>query len=262
MNPSELNSAIPPVPLPKTWLASPPQSLVVGEGPYAQALGRIVGSAVIIPNQILGGPAPNEAGGYPLVLGTLARVFLVAGPSQTAADLLRVHDALWRWLDKLSPHGDQHELAILFILPPTGDGISKALAAGLGLERFEPDVPGHSLALMDESLEGLLAKAAAIVPQDLPPLRARRAADARHSALIALRQAVSDEALLTAAIRVNEVFRGQEYLLDLFCRPPSHRHGNLLRSWLNGLVTGQVTPQDEGSSGGNPSDWLDEARFS
>jgi hypothetical protein len=247
--------------IPETWFASPPHLLVVGGGAYARALAQVLAAGCLSSDDIASEPEPNEADAYPRVLGALEHVFLVAGTSHSAADVLRMHDGLWRWVEKLSPEGDQHELAILFVLPPTADGISKALAAGLGLEQFAPDVPGHGLALMDESLESLLAKSATILPQDLPPLRARQAADVRHEALKALRQAGPDEALLTAARRVNEVFRGQEYLLDLFCRPPSHRHGNLLRTWLNGVVTGRVTPHDAGSSDGNPSDWLDKTRF-
>jgi hypothetical protein len=248
-------------PIPEAWFSQPPHLLVVGEGAYACALAQILAAAHLRPDQIASEPAPNEAGAYPRVLEGLERVFLVAGISQSAADLLRMHDALWRWVEKLSPAGDQHELAILFVLPPSGDGLARTLAAGLALEQFTPDLPGHGLAAMDDPLERLLAKATALVPQDLPPLRARQAADGRHTALAALPKATSNEARIAAALRVNEAFQGQEYLLDLFCRPPSHRHGNLLRTWLNAVVTNQVTPYNHDSSNESPADWLNETRF-
>ena len=246
---------------PETWLREPPTTLVVGDGPYAQALATTVGAAVIGPQEILAGPAPTEDEGHPQVLRRLGRAIIVAGINHSAADLVVLHDALWRWIEKLSPEGDQHELAILFVLPPTGDALVQPLAAGLGLSHFERGVPGHGLALMDDNLSDLLAKAAAIVPQDLPPLRARRAADERYAALDALRKAVSDEALVAGARRVLEAFRGQQYLIDIFCRPPSHRHGNQLRRWLNGIVTGQVTHHDSGRPDECPANWLDGSRF-
>ena len=46
-----------------------------------------------------------------------------------------------------------------------------------------------------------------------------------------------------AAQDLLNAFTRQEFLLDIFCRAPSHRHGNLLRGWLNGAVTGSVTPE-------------------
>ena len=207
------------------------------------------------------GPAANESGAFSQVLGSLEKVFLVAATSQSAADLMRLHDALWQWVEKLSPDRDQHELAILFVMPVGAEGITNALAAGLGMESFRPDVPGHGLAKMEDSLQCLLAAAGAIIPQDLPPLRARLAADERHAVLAELKLALTGEGVLAAARRVNEVFHKKEYLLDLFCRPPSHRNGNRLRAWLSKVVTQGVTPCGEAGSDQCPSDWLDETRF-
>jgi hypothetical protein len=249
--------------IPASWLAEPPRSLVVGEGPYARALAGILAAAGLLPDEVMTGPAPNESGGYPRVFGKLQRVFVVAGASQSAADLLRVHDALWHWIEKLSPAGDQHELAILFIIPPSAvDSLARSLAVGLGLERIETGTPGHRWVRMDSPLAGILETAASITPQDLPPLKARQAAEARHAALLDLRQAVTDEARLNAARRLSELFRNEEYLLDLFCRPPCHRNGNRLRGWLNGIVTGHVTPQDQADATEGPADWLDDKLFS
>jgi hypothetical protein len=247
--------------IPATWLEAPPRLLVVGEGPYARALAGILAAASLRPDELMTGPAPSESGGYPRVLGELQLVFMVAGVSQSAANLSRVHDALWHWVEKLSSDGDQHELSILFIIPPSSaESLVKSLAAGLGLECIGDGSPGHGWVKRDSPLAGVLEAAASIPPQDLPPLKVRQAADARHAALQDLRQAVTHEALLNATRRVNEVFRNEEYLLDLFCRPPSHRNGNQLRSWLNGTVTGSVTPYDKSAE--SPLDWLSDTKFS
>jgi hypothetical protein len=249
------------LPLVDTLIASPPHTLVVGQGTYARAFGHILGETLIDSDEILLGPVPNASGGYPRILGGLERAFVVASSNHSAADLLRIHDAIWDWVEKLSPNGDQHELSILFVVPPAGgESLVGALAAGLGLERFASGMPGHGWVRMDASLPELLAAVAATTPQDLPPLRARRAADRRHAVLKVLIEAPEDE-VPDVARRVNEAFLGQEYLLDLFCLPPSHRNGNQLRGWLNAVVTEEVTPYDAARFGGSPSDWLDEDRF-
>ncbi|MCB1092390.1 MAG: hypothetical protein KDL87_12715, partial [Verrucomicrobiae bacterium] len=80
----------------------------MGEGPYTRALAQILDAAILGYKQLLDGPAPNASGTYPRVLGALERVFLVAGTSYSAADLLCLHDAMWNWVEKLSPEGDQH----------------------------------------------------------------------------------------------------------------------------------------------------------
>jgi hypothetical protein len=251
-----------PALLPETWLASPPSNLVVGVGAYASALALILGGEFIRTEQILVGPGPNEVGGFPRVLGGLERVFLVASSSHSAADLLRIHDVVWDWVEKLSPDGDQQELSILFVVPSAScESLAIPLAAGLGLERFEVGTPGHGLIRMDSPLPALFAAVATVPSQDLPPLRAQQAANRRHALLKALIKATEDE-VPAAARRVNEAFVGQEYLLDLFCRPPSHRNGNQLRGWLNAVVTEEVTPYNAARSDGSPSDWLDEGRFS
>jgi hypothetical protein len=253
-----------PTPVPDAWRSSPPHLLVLGEGAYARALAQVLAAACIRPDEIAAEPAPNEVGGYTKVLGSLERVILVAGAGDTAADLLRWHEAVWQWIEKLSPEGDQHDVAILFVLADaSGSSLADGLALGLGLEKIDPATTGHGIARMSDSLETLCTTLAAIRPMDLPPLRARRAANERHQALEMLKHAASlnePATLRVAAERVQVAFTGQEYNLDLFCRPPSHRNGNLLRGWLNRIVTGGVTPYDAGESVVGPLEWLTEAK--
>ena len=244
------------MPVPDSWRTSPPHLLVLGEEVYARALAQILAASCLRPEEIAAEPTPNEGGGYTKVLGSLRKVFLVAGTGQTAADLLRMHDSLWRWVEKLSPDGIQHDLAILFVVQPAAEGLEKAVAAGLGLLQFDADLPGHGVARMDESLANLLKTATSIRPQDFPPLRARRDADVRYAALKALLQADSDDAVASAVRQVNEAFQGNDYLMDLFCRPPSHRNGNLLRKWLSKAVTGEVTPYSDDTPAASPRAWL------
>jgi hypothetical protein len=221
-----------------------------------------MGAAFLTPEQILAGPSPNESGGFPRVLVTLGRAFIIVGNSHGATEVLRMHDAAWDWVAKLSPEGDQHELSVIFVVSPAAsESLERAIAAGLGLEGFTTGMPGHGLVRMDAALPELLAAAAAVPLRDLPPLRARQAADRRHTALKALLETATEQQQIGAAQRVNEVFRDQEYLMDLFCRPPNHRNGNLLRSWLSTLVTKGVTPDGEASSDKGPAEWLDPTRF-
>ena len=79
---------------------------------------------------------------------------------------------------------------------------------------------------------------------DLPPLRARRKANVRHSVLQALRDSQSAAEVKLAAQQVFAAFSGCEYHLDLFCRPPAHRNGNRLRKLLSEIVTESVTPDN------------------
>jgi hypothetical protein len=247
-------------PVPYNWLAEPPRSLVVGDGAYAAALAMITGSEFITIDALNEGPEPNERGGYPRVLNAVERVFLVVGGNQSAAEALRCHESLWSWMGKMTLAGDQHELAIVFIVP-AGDAarITAALVAGLGLAGVDPVTAGHAFIPMDTPLVELLAATIRIKPMDLPPLRARQAADTAHTALRGLRRALKAGGFFEireAASRVLAVFDGQDYLLDLFCRPSSHRHGNLLRNWLNELVTSGVTPQNADAADGGPLAWL------
>lgn len=234
--------------------------LVAGSGPYATALAMVMGAQQIAMETLDQEPEPNADGGYPRVLGNLQRVFLVCGTSQSAIDALRCHESVWRWVTKLTAEGDQHELAVVFVIPAAGGKqFAEAIAAGLGLSGFCTEVAGHEIVCMDDSLEKIVETAASVKLQDLPPLRARCESDVRHAALQALRSAGTDLELVDSAKQVMKAFQGKEYLLDLFCRPPSHRNGNQLRMWLNGIVTGSVTPYDKSAE--SPLDWLSDTKF-
>jgi len=241
--------------IPDAWLSTPPQTLLVGDGPYASALAFVTGAAILAADDLLSGVEEPQEGGLPQVLGSLQRVVFVASASQSGADLLRCHRALWRWIEKLSPEGEQHEVAILFVLPDSSSAsLEESLALGLGLKKFDP-ASGTEAARMGDPLESLLAAWAMICPTDLPTLRARQASDAARAALRKLRCQGGAAVNREAAREVLAIFAGREYQLDVFCRPPSHRHGNLLRGWLRSVVTDGVTP-DSYKEGCRPSDWL------
>lgn len=241
-------------PIPDAWLASPPETLVAGEGAFAAALALILGAGRIEFEALRTDPFPLPGGAYPLVLDELRRVFLVAGTHHGAAELLAAHAGMWRWVERLSEGRDQHLLAVVFVLPPeAGEGLISSLALALALPGFDPATSGHSVVRMDEPLEKLLETAAATRARDAVVLRNRIEADQRHAALRELAKAAgapdapspdgaTDEALQLATARVLEQFAGREYDLDLFCRPPHHANGNALRQALRRIVTGEVTP--------------------
>jgi hypothetical protein len=239
------------------WLSDPPRTIVVGKRAYASSLAFVLGAPLINASVLFAEPEVSDEGGFPLVLRELERVVFVSDTNETAADLLRWHEAGWRWIEKLSPDGEQHEVSILFVLPNGGDrNLPDALALGLGLEKIDPTTPGHGIARMGDSLGTLCATLAAIHPSDLPPLRARKAGDIRHAALRSLQNANTPENLTAAAQSVAECFHGHEYHLDLFCQQPSHRNGNQLRQWLREVVTGGVAPDKLEDIKSNLANWL------
>jgi len=242
--------------VPEEWAAVIPQTLVIGDGPYSGALSRVLGTASISHQELSAGPGEQGDTGYPQVLRELERAIIVVGASHSAGDVLGCHAALWRWVEKLSPEGVQHEVAILFVLPASaGDALAESLAVGLGLEKLDPDY-GHGIARMGDSLESLCRALSAIQPCDLPPLRARRASNVRHNAIRQLITACQPNDLAGAARDVAERFHGEEYHLDMFCRPPSHRNGNLLRKWLKEAVTDGVTLETMGTARNKLAEWL------
>lgn len=230
------------VEIPVNWSLNPPSILIVGDGSYAHALTHTLDGEGIETVDLLAGPVEPQDSGLPQVLRDLERVILVAGATQSAADLLHCYDAVWRWIEKLSPAGDQHEASILFVVPdPSSSTFKDAIAIDLGLESIDPSTCGHGVAHISDSLDTIIDILLKIHPMDLPPLRARRKANVRHSALQALRSTQPGTEVKLAAERVFAAFSGCEYHLDLFCRQPAHRNGNRLRSLLSEIVTDRVT---------------------
>jgi hypothetical protein len=251
------------VPIPEIWLSEPPRFLVIGNGAYAEALAFVIGAGIIGLETIDCQPMPNDGGGYPRVFGELEYVFFVAVECQAPAEILASHESLWAWVEKLSPKSDQHELSVVFVLADGfGDSFSDALALGLGSDEIVPESTGHAIARITDSLESILCLAARTCPVDLPLLRARRASNDRHSALRGLLSAIQqgDPSVVSlAASLVLEAFCGCEYHLDLFCRPPSHQHGNRLRTWLGNIVAGTFSQEDWDGSKASVGKWLIEA---
>ena len=249
-----------PIPIPNEWLVDPPGTLLAGEGPYAQAVATGLGTGTISLGQLKAGPEANDGGGYSQVLERLALVILVVSESMSAAEAIQCHRAAWDWVGKLSSARDQHELAFLFILPAdASQEFEDALAVGLGVTQIDPASTGHAVWRRSGSLSEMQHVLANIRPMDLLPLLARRAANAKHTAIAALRALLTQDnpiAVSEAALQVSAAFSGHEYLLDLFCRAPSHRHGNLLRGWLNEAVTSPVTQDWLAASKQHLAQWL------
>ena len=246
--------------VPEGWLHSPPFSLVVGDGAHARSLAFVFGCELFLPTNLLAMPAEIPGQGYPRVLGNLERVFLVATSASSPADLLRWHKAIWEWVARLSRNGDQHDLAICFALPNTGGAnLFQSLLTGLALNGLETHLYGHGIVHMTDGLPSLLTSIGKIRPMDLVALDARRRSHVRHAAINRLRTALShsDQAAIREATKaVEAAFTGEEYQLDLFCRPPAHRHGNAIRQWLASAVTGEVTPEQWQEQRSAVADWL------
>jgi hypothetical protein len=244
--------------IPESWLSELPETLLVGDGPYSRALAGVLGAARITDRNLISGVAEGETGGFPQVLDRLGKAILVAPSSHSAADLLQLHAALWRWIEKLCPEGEQHEVTILFVLPPSsGDAFAGSLALGLGLEFLDPSF-GLGVARMGDSLESLCRAVSNIRPCDLPPLRARQAGNVKHKLIRRLIKAGSPNDLVQAARDATEGFREQEYHLDLFCRPPGHRNGNALRHWLREAASEGISSEKFADVKSSLATWLRE----
>jgi hypothetical protein len=246
--------------IPDDWQETPPQGLVVGDGPYTAALAAVLGIEYA-PLALLNFQAqPNDRGGHRRMLDQLASVFLVVPEDMQPAEALHCHCQVWSLVEKLSSAGEQHDLAFLFVLPADAPrSYEKSLALGLAIPEITPATTGHAVCRRSSSLSQLRNLAASTTPMDLPPLRARQSRDTRHVALARLRASVQqdDPSAATAAARqVLEAFSEQEYHLDQFCRPPGHPNGNLLRVWLSIAVTKPVTPDWWSVSKQQLTDWL------
>ena len=249
-----------PAAIPVQWRYAPPRSLVVGDGPYAKALATTLGTASLSLSDLAVGPARNDRGGYPRVFEGLTRVLLVVPEGAVPVDAIGCHRAVWYWVEEISSLGEEHELAFFFVLPADAPASSeKSLAIGLGISAMDPATTGHAAWRRSGSLSGMLELLASVRPIDLLLLRARRRVNARHAAIAQLCSAMVANDLSEGREAVREVlgvFAGQEYQLDLFCRPPSHQHGNYLRAWLNGAVTDPGTQEWWNVGSEHIGDWL------
>lgn len=249
-------------PIPDELRYAPPESLVAGVGPYSAVMAAILGTVAIPFDRLHAGPESNSCGGYPRVLEALRRALLVVPEGMSTSEALQCHQSVWDWVGKLSSGGDQHDLAFLFVLPENASrGFEEALAVGLSVPMIHPATTGHAVWRRSGALSELLDLVATTRPMDLLSLMARRVVDVKRLALTRLCVAVAQDdptAIVAAVQAVLGAFHAAEYHLDLFCGPPSHRHGNLLRAWLNAGVTGPVT-QDWCATGRNQlSVWLAE----
>ena len=227
------------------WLDYPPETMVIGDGPYAKALAFVLGTVPITHETLLAEPT-ECLGGYPRVFEDLKRCFLVVPESMAAAEALRCHEFVWHWVELLSSVHEMHELLFIFVIPhQSSSSYEESLAFGLATTLRETDRPGFSTWNSSGPLAELIDLATKTTPIDLQTHRARLRGDTRRIALLNLHAALlmGDELNIEKTFKdVNVLFQGQEVHLDLFCCPPSHRNGNLFRTWLASGVTEGVTP--------------------
>lgn len=239
-----------PNPFTEAWLFDPPTTLVFGEGAYSDALSQVLKAGNLEFDALNVTRLLPDSSPTPLVWNDLRLVFLIGVPRQSAGDLLVAYRSLWDHVQYLTDEQEEHRLAVVFILPGSNGGTEASLVRGLGLPEIVPARSGIGIARMGESLAEILALASRVEPRDFVTTRNRLAADARRCALRQLKEAflieanpcASTEMIRSAANAVMEQFRGCEYDLDLFCRPPRHPNGNTLRQWLSRAVTREVTP--------------------
>lgn len=238
--------------LDENWIHRPPGMLVIGSGTYAGALGQTLGIRSTAPEQFRSSDSDHPHSSDLLVFHRLRLVFLIAGPRDSAGDLVALHRGLWEWVVRLTADQEEHRLRLVFILPPPFDRLASSLASGLAFPSLEAAGKACSIIAMGLPLTDLLTTAAATPMTDFVAVQGRFRADLRRNTLRRLADLVLRidtgsevvEAIRDAAVTVMEVFRNQEYDLDLFCCSPRHRNGNLLRQWLGHAVTGMVTPLD------------------
>jgi hypothetical protein len=232
--------------IPDEWQCHPPEAIVAGDGSYTTVLAGVLGAAVLPLDGLHAGPEPNPDGGYPRVLDSLKRVFLVVQEDMSATDALRCHRAVWDWVEKLSSAKVEQNLAFIFVLPEhAAMDYEDALAVGLSVPAIDAATTGHAVWRRSGTLPELINLVAAIQPQDLVRLLARRKNDGKRLALGKLRIAAAQDdpvATRAAAQAVLDAFHLAKVHLDLFCRPPEHAHGHCLRRWLDACVTDPVTP--------------------
>lgn len=229
--------------IPNEWLSDPPQHLVAGNGPYAAALAQVLGTVSLHIDQLQNGPDLR----YSPVLDDVRTLVLVVPEEMPAPEALCHHQWLWAWIEKLTRGKHCHAGAFVFVLgSEVPAAFDHALAVGLAFAVLDPKICGHATWRRSGSLADLTGLVAQTVRKDLQDLRCHRSADVRGKSLRALATAArsdpDDTVWSTVVNAVADAFRNRDNDLDLFCLPPCHRNGHLLREWLHSAVTEPVTP--------------------
>lgn len=244
------------------WSANSPHLLVAGDGSLAAVLGHVLGASVMSLNALdehaLEGEEEGES--YRL-LEKVHSIMIIVPLSAGLTDVARWVDQIWGLVERLSSMCDQHDLRWVLVPVASNPG---SLEEGLGAVLAVPTVAqlashGYGIWCPQHSLEDLVRVWQSVLPNDLLTLRARRNQDGRRRVLGALLGALQDnnqEAVVAVAKEVATQFFKHEYLLDVFCRPPSHQRGSKLRRWLTEVVTHGVTPHLCSSSHSEVESWL------
>ena len=235
--------------IPNDWFSEPPRLLVVGGGPYANSLAQVLGAAQLALECLEGGPERNEGGGFSRVLDHLETVFLVMPDAIAPAEALWHHHWIWDWIEKLTLGREFHEVAVIFILgAEVPASFDLALATSLAVVAVDPAICGHAIWRSSGELPDLIKVARQLIRKDLQALRCRRSVNVQCKslrALVAVAQSDADDKAWSSVVNsVADAFRSRNnYLnMDLFCVPPCHRNGHLLRQLLHAAVTEPVTP--------------------
>jgi hypothetical protein len=171
-------------------------------------------------------------------------------------------DQIWNLVERFSSMGDQHDLRWVFV-PVAADHVrlENGLRAVLSVPT-ETQLSGFGYGIWcpQYSLEELGRVWRSIHPSDLLTLRGRQNRDGRRQALGALLGALqggNSDAVVAAAMEVATQFpEKQDFLLDIFCRQPSHPNGGKLRRWLAEIVTCGVTHHLCSSGSSEVEGWL------
>lgn len=220
------------------WAHTRPISLVAGSGVFATTLGQLLGGSLLSIEQCVSATATGEPGQRLDVLDDLKHVLLVVSDEMDPAEALSFHQCLWDLVERLSSHGEEHDLGVVFVLPSfASERFESSLAAGLGLAQLDPETSGHAAWRRNGTFPELQQLLTRVTPADRVALRARLRSDRRRTAIGRLLLALGGVEVETANARsaaqgLARAFRGEEYHLDLFCRSPSHQLGNRLRIWL------------------------------
>lgn len=252
-------------PLFSNWLANPPHLLVAGDAPLAAALGQVLGGAVIPLNALDEQIQEDEvaAGVSYHLLEELQTVMVILPLSAGLTDVARWGDQIWKLVERFSSMGDQHDLRWVWV-PIVGNSarIEEGLRVVLSLPPDVLDMAGYGYGIWNpkQSLLDLGRVWQSICPADLLTQRARRNRDGRRRALgmlLGALQGYDPDAVVAAAQEVMAQFsKEKEFLLDVFCQPPSHPNGGELRRWLTEVVTCGVTPHRCSSSRSKVEGWL------